>query len=742
MGTKNKYFAFISYKREDEEWAIWFQHEMEHYHLPVTLNGRSDLPSEFRPVFRDIDELKAGNLPEQIYDALASSLYLVVICSPNSAKSEWVNKEIKDFIEIGKAKGVDNVRNVFPFIVEGHPHAQNEAEECFPKALLELPDEKERVGGNVSESGHGNNGDVNEIGRDKAFMKVLAGMLPNVAFDELWNRYEHDKAEEERLKREERERFLCVQSRFVAEKVIDIAYDSCLAHILALEILPKNLRNPDRPYTIEAERALRHAASQHKELLIGHTQGINSLSFSADGKRIVSASDDFTVRIWDVETGSLVRVWENDLLFCKFATFSPDGNVVVSVYNEALVVWDANTGEHIQTLSVKKWFDFVSFSPDGKMLALSSIGIGVVVIMDVYDGSIITTLSAHETSVCSAVFSPDGRRVVSVSLDGAVIVWNLDDDSHIELGLTEESGFGFHHAYATFSHDGNRIAFVFDNIIEVWDLRNCSLVQSICGKQRLFVSMSFCDGDKQIVSVFEDGELVTWDIENGQELNRIKECSGEVNGAAFSKNGDMVGLIVDCNNILISKITPKYIVKVMREGDDNLAFLSSFHVGKQIVGKRIGDDMSVEILDLETRKHIKTMGAKTMSYITPVSSKHKENAITLLNYAGDLGLIKQQKEVPASYSQDGKHIVSSPVDGALTIWDVESGSEVVTLYGHKDTIISVKFSPDGKKIVSKLADDTIIIWDFPPLQDLINQTRERFKDRPLSQEERKQYYLE
>ena len=472
-----KYFAFISYNREDEEWAIWLQHELEYYHLPDSLNGREDLPQEFSPVFRDIDELKAGNLPEQIYNALASSSYLVVICSPNSAKSEWVNKEINDFIEIGKAKGVDNVQNVFPFIVDGHPHARNETEECFPKALLELPDEEERVGGNVNESGYDKNGDVNENGRDKAFVKVLAGMLPNVAFDELWNRYEHDKAEEERLKREERERFLCVQSRFVAEKVIDIAYDSCLAHLLALEILPKNLKNPDRPYTIEAERALRHASSQHKELLIGHTQSINSLSFSADGKRIASASDDFTVRIWDVETGSLVRVWENDLMFCKFATFSPDGNVVVSVYHEALVVWDANTGESIRTIPVKPGFEFLSFSPDGKMLALSSFGIGVVVIMDVDSGSIITTLHAHKDSVCSAVFSPDGRGVVSASLDGTVIVWNLDDNSHIELGLTNK----FDHAYATFSHDGNCIAFVLDNVIEVWDLRiNMRRTKIIC----------------------------------------------------------------------------------------------------------------------------------------------------------------------------------------------------------------------------------------------------------------------
>ena len=246
---RNKYFAFISYKREDEEWAIWLQHELEYYHLPASLNGRDDLPKEFRPVFRDIDELKAGNLPQQIYGALASSLNLIVICSPRSAKSKWVNKEIDDFIGIGKKRGINNLDRVFPFIVEGAPHVKDETRECFPKILRDLPSDYERIGGNVNESG-----------RDKAFIKVMAGMLPNVDFNMLWNRYERDKAEEERLKREEREHFLMIQSRLVAEKAITVSdQNSHLARLLAISVLPNDLRNPDRPYTPEAEYALRSA---------------------------------------------------------------------------------------------------------------------------------------------------------------------------------------------------------------------------------------------------------------------------------------------------------------------------------------------------------------------------------------------------------------------------------------------------------------------------------------------------
>ena len=104
MDKNYKYYAFISYSRQDEEWAMWLQHELEHYHLPDNLKNREDLPKEFHPVFRDVDELKAGDLPTQICKALESSMHLIVICSPHAVNSQWVNKEITDFIEIGRNK--------------------------------------------------------------------------------------------------------------------------------------------------------------------------------------------------------------------------------------------------------------------------------------------------------------------------------------------------------------------------------------------------------------------------------------------------------------------------------------------------------------------------------------------------------------------------------------------------------------------------------------------------------------
>ena len=174
MENNRKYFAFISYKREDEKWAKWLQHKLEHYQLPSNLNGRTDWPKEIRPIFRDQSELAGGVLADEINKALANSKYLIVICSPRAAQSVWVGKEVQTFIDLGRTD------KIIPFIIGGMAHAQNPEEECFPLALLNLPPDQELLGINID-----------EMRRDAAAVKVVAQML-GLKFDALWQRYERE----------------------------------------------------------------------------------------------------------------------------------------------------------------------------------------------------------------------------------------------------------------------------------------------------------------------------------------------------------------------------------------------------------------------------------------------------------------------------------------------------------------------------------------------------------------------
>ena len=82
MRDKYKYYAFISYKREDEKWSKWLQHKLEHYKLPISARKQNtNLPERVRPVFKDTTDLAGGVLEKAIKEALDVSKYLSVICS-------------------------------------------------------------------------------------------------------------------------------------------------------------------------------------------------------------------------------------------------------------------------------------------------------------------------------------------------------------------------------------------------------------------------------------------------------------------------------------------------------------------------------------------------------------------------------------------------------------------------------------------------------------------------------------
>lgn len=167
-----KYFAFISYSGKDEKWAKWLHTKLEHYHIPATLcKENPNIPKKIRPVFWYKKDLSGTKLKEALEKELEVSQYLIVICSPDSAKSDWVNDEVKSFTARGRSK------YIIPFIVDGVPHSANDNNECFPESLRNLPREEEIRGISVQEDG-----------KQHALVDVVATMF-GVSFDTLWQRH-------------------------------------------------------------------------------------------------------------------------------------------------------------------------------------------------------------------------------------------------------------------------------------------------------------------------------------------------------------------------------------------------------------------------------------------------------------------------------------------------------------------------------------------------------------------------
>ena len=390
MNNEKEYFAFISYKREDEKWAKWLQHKLEHYKLPSNLNGRTDLPKEIRPIFRDQSELAAGVLADEINKALINSKYLIVICSPRAAQSVWVGKEVQTFIDLGRTD------KIIPFIIGGMAHAQNPEEECFPLALLNLPPNQELLGINID-----------EMGRDAAAVKVVAQMF-GLKFDMLWQRYEREQKKKRnwmimgsvfaffvmagialwmywqkrqvvKANWETMRNYAVVVSEQANRKCEEGDYYE--ARRLALSVLPKDLSNPDYPYTPEAEFALRKSF-EYDSFIVKDTivdeynySRIWNTYFYPQGNKIIGNGCD-RIGIWDATTGAMEQLWiYSDGSDCNgdFIVFNNDSSLILYPNFYDLLLLNPDTGNVVDTLKLNEWIENVCVCPD-KDIAIVSAG--------------------------------------------------------------------------------------------------------------------------------------------------------------------------------------------------------------------------------------------------------------------------------------------------------------------------------------------------------------------------------
>jgi WD40 repeat protein len=189
-GGPYKYKAFLSYSHRDKTWGDWLHKALESYRIPRRLVGTTGrdgpLPAKLFPIFRDREELSSSyDLNDQIRAALAQSAYLIVICSPNSASSHWVNEEILAFKRMGRED------RVLALIVDGEPDAADKVgmdakSECFPRGLkYKLGAEEDycdvRAEPIAADARH--EGD----GKENAKLKLIAGLL-GIGFDILKRR--------------------------------------------------------------------------------------------------------------------------------------------------------------------------------------------------------------------------------------------------------------------------------------------------------------------------------------------------------------------------------------------------------------------------------------------------------------------------------------------------------------------------------------------------------------------------
>ena len=249
--------------------------------------------------------------------------------------------------------------------------------------------------------------------------------------------------------------------------------------------------------------------------LKGHTRWITSVAYSPDGTRLASGSGDNTIRIWNAETGEHIRTLTGHKDAVRSVAFSRSQLASSSDGNKTVWIWNAETGEHIRTLAghtanVRS----AAYSPDGSQLASGGFD-NTIRIWNAKTGAPIRTLKGHTDDVRSVAYSPDGSQLASGGFDNTIRIWNAKTGAPIRTlkGHTDDV------RSVAYSPDSSQIASGSVNgAIRIWSAKTGALIRTLTGHIGSVFSTAYSPDGTQLASGGSD-VIRIWRLKDAPTLD-------------------------------------------------------------------------------------------------------------------------------------------------------------------------------------------------------------------------------
>jgi len=541
---------------------------------------------------------------------------------------------------------------------------------------------------------------------------------------------------------------------------------STYAALLALAALPDT--DARRPYVAAAEQALYDSLYNRTEIAVLHSSEdeasdskieVNSVAFSPDGKRLVTASAEEAVLVWDVATATQLAKLKGAGSAAVAVKYSLDGSLIAAAYEGGAVkLWDAHTFEQSALIDVKEIIganaptdadhaqdantanqagrsnENVKFkirrfdlSPDHRFVVVGTTG-PQLWIFDSTNGTLAAKLQGHSSEIWGVAFDREGRRLASGSADGSARIWDLIEKKQVAA----YQGLGVVRSVA-FSPDGSLLAAASeDQIARIWDLRSDAPPLLLKGHRNKVNNITFSSDGSRVLTASWDRTARSWAVATGKQQRVFWEHTDTVASAAFSEDGSKVATASwdGTARLWTTKLGP---IDLSREDafflDDyqDLDIAAAYdRSGERVV---VSASAGTSVLNAKTGEEIRKLPID-LSEIGGAEfgpkgrlltfSRSQPGAILWDTETGQKDILQLPPDalsddpstlVSAAFSSDGAHLVLLSEAGVARLFDVGSGHYVLTLRGHEQRIVYMSFSPDGTRIVTGSTDDSARTWD-------------------------------
>ncbi len=299
------------------------------------------------------------------------------------------------------------------------------------------------------------------------------------------------------------------------------------------------------PQTIAPVAQAKTKIWQCVHTLTGHAASVRSVAFSPDNQTIVTGSDDNTIKLWHLGSGTLIRTFtpqsgfrRRDATWFTSVVISPDGQTLVSgSLDKSIKLWHMNSGNLIRNINGHSDSIYtIAISQNGQILVSGSRD-NTIKVWDLFTSKLIRTLTGHSDLVHAVVLSPNGQTIVSGSRDNTIKVWNL------LTGKLERTFTGHLDAVRTvaINPDGNILASGSnDNTIHLWDIANGTMIGALEGHSNWVTTVAISPDGNTLISGSRDNTINLWQLSTRELIGTLTGHSKSLCCVTVSPDGKTI----------------------------------------------------------------------------------------------------------------------------------------------------------------------------------------------------------